>query len=63
MRWKNRQVKLTLDVPSGYEDDEDFIDAMAATLDGADWQMKLEGGEVAVQVSKIQCGDAVAEPE
>lgn len=67
MRWKNRQVKMKLDIPKECEDDDDFMERFMDTLDSNGWRMKVGNEDddtlVEVTISQVQLGDCVIEPE
>jgi len=66
MRRKNRQIKLTLDIPEVFENDEDFMLSMADKMDGNGWTMKIldeDGVEHTAAVSVIVLGGVSIEPE
>ena len=66
MRRKNRQIKLTLDIPEQYEDDEEFMNDFMETLDENGWHMKVQdedGDVVEINVSRVNLGDIEIEPE
>lgn len=72
MRRKNRQVKMTLDIPDDYADEEEFMEALMAKMDNEPaWQMQLSEEEddegditvVIVHISKMNLGDIDIEPE
>lgn len=66
MRRVNRQIKMTLDIPAKYEDDEAFMVAFMDVLDNTDWALSLEvedGRTISATVHRVQMGDVVIEPE
>ncbi len=68
MRKKNRQMKVTFDIPDYFDDEETFLLAFRDRLDGekVDWKMSVENSEgdnVPFSVSKITLGDIEIEPE
>ena len=76
MRKKNRQLKITIDIPDQFENDEDFMEALQDTLDAkcdAEWRILLLSGEddydtgdmgsIEVTLHSIQMGDVLIEPE
>lgn len=66
MRRKNRQVKMSLDIPESYESDEDFMNDFMNIMDSVDWEMKVlddDGEAVDVPLNSITLGDTLIEPE
>lgn len=69
MRRKNRQLKMTLDIPEQYEDDEEFMEAFMARLDTSNWKMGVgdkddeELGIVPVTIKRLTLGEIEIEPE
>lgn len=61
MRRKNRQVKLLLDIPADFEDEEDFMTALMERMDETGWQLHVDG-EV-VNIGRAELGDIQIEPE
>ncbi len=41
MRRKNRQIKMTLDIPEAFENDEAFMLALADRMDESNWTVKV----------------------
>jgi len=66
LRRKNRQIKVTMDLPEKYASDEDFLMDFEAHMDAIEWKMNIddEGGETCkMPISKIQMGSFEIEPE
>lgn len=66
MRKKNRQIKITLDIPEQYENDEDFVQDLAEQMDAIDWKLNVEDEDGIVlkcPISKIQLGELEIGPE
>lgn len=66
MRRKNRQIKMTLDIPEAFEDDEAFMLALADRMDESEWTVKVlddDDIEHTAGVSVIVLGDVSIEPE
>jgi len=63
MRRKNRQVKMTLDIPEGYNSDDEFMQALMYVLDNMEWHLNLLSDGTAATVNRVQLGDVVIEPE
>ncbi len=66
MRRKNRQIKMSVDIPECYENDEDFMNDFMNRMDDVDWTMKTlddEDEAVDVPVNSITLGDIMIEPE
>lgn len=67
MRRKNRQIKMTLDIPEEFDNDEDFLDAFGCTLDSNEWVMRIQADEddepSEVNISRVNMGDLEIEPE
>ena len=67
MRWKNRQIKMKLDIPKECEEDEEFMERFMDTLDSNGWVMKIGFEEddtlVEVPIKQVQLGDVVIDPE
>ena len=66
MRRKNRQIKMLIDIPDEYEDDEQFMIDFRDTLDETDWSMVIfneDEQKVEVPVNRITLGDVEIEPE
>lgn len=59
---KNRQLKLTVDIPADYDNDEDFLLDLADKLDDVDWVLPIKEG-VHASISKAQIGENIVEPE
>lgn len=62
MRKKNRQVKMTLDIPEQFKDDDDFLDAFGEKLDEVGWNFVLMD-ETDVPVTRVTLGDKEIVPE
>ena len=67
-RKKNRQLKVTINIPDEFESDEDFMEALQDSMDargGDDWGINLVGGEAEIEVTirSIILGDVLIEPE
>lgn len=67
MRRKNRQIKMTVDIPDEYDSEDDFMESLMQKMDLSDWQLQLdedEEGEVTeVPISKMQLGEIEIGPE
>ena len=65
MRRKNRQLKMTIDVPENYDNDEEFMEALQDTLDENGWRITIvdEDGELDVPFNRLTLGDIEIEPE
>jgi len=66
MRRKNRQIKMTLDIPEAFADDEAFMLALADRMDESDWTVKViddDSIEHTAAVSVMVLGDISIEPE
>jgi len=66
MRRKNRQLKITLDIPEQYDNDEAFCQDLADHMDAIDWLMNVDdehGDTQKCPISKIQLGGLEIEPE
>lgn len=66
MRRKNRQFKVTVDVPESCESDEDFAYTLQDIMDKNDWHLTVlnpDGEEMRVPVSKINYADFELEQE
>ena len=65
MRRKNRQIKMTIDIPDSYDNDEKFMEDLRDTLDENGWRMVIEDedGELDVPLNRITLGDIEIEPE
>lgn len=66
MRRKNRQIKMTLDIPEAFADDEAFMLALADRMDESNWTVKVlddDDIEHTSAVSVIVLGDVSIEPE
>ncbi len=73
MRRKNRQLKLTIDIPEYFDTEEDFMSALMDRLDGdaaedetSDWHMGVQDEDeevIPVKISKIILGEIEIEPE
>ncbi len=61
-RKKNRLIKFYMDVPEEYENDEDFANELADTLDSTGWQMTVHDGPK-IDVNKVIVGELSVEPE
>ena len=71
-RKKNRQLKVTIDIPDEFESDTDFMEVLQTSLDergNGDWCIRIcdigeEGdGEVEVPIHSIQLGDVLIGPD
>ena len=73
MRRKNRQLKITVDIPDLYEDDEAFMVDLQNAMDGDVWELPL-GWAIAneasdcdftgeAKISKIVLGEIEIGPE
>lgn len=73
MRKKNRQLKVTIDIPDQFEDDTGFMEALQDTLDAKSedggWCIRIDDdpnphspGEVDVTIRSISLGDVLIEP-
>lgn len=77
MRKKNRQLKITIDIPDQYENDEDFMNDLQDTLDAKcndawcilllaeedDYEGAGDPGSIEVTLHSIQMGDVLIGPE
>ena len=66
MRRKNRQIKMTLDIPEAFEKDEDFMFALADRMDESNWTVKVvdeDGIEHTAEVSEVVLGNVSIGPE
>ncbi len=61
MRRKNRQIKMTVDIPEVYEDDEAFMEDLMDVMDTAEWKMKA--GDNSVSINSMVLGDVEIGPE
>lgn len=61
MRKKNRQIKMTVDIPEEYADDETFMSDLMDVMDDAEWKMKA--GDNSVPISSMVLGDVEIGPE
>lgn len=67
MRRKNRQLKITIDIPDSYGTDEEFMEAVMERMDdqegdeGRGWCIRVDNQNV--PISKILMGDIEIEPE
>lgn len=62
MRRKNRQIKMTINIPEDYETEEEFMLDMQERMyaDGVNWTFQLEteaGFERPVHISAVTLGD------
>lgn len=60
MRRKNRQLKVTVDVPVSFMDDEDYLLSVQDELDETDWS--FANGKSGT-ISKIEFGGLFIGPE
>ena len=68
MRRKNRQIKMTVDIPDDYGTEEDFMADLMQKMDDTDWSIVLAEDEEAdtcieVPVSKMQLGEIEIGPD
>ena len=66
MRRKNRQIKMTLDIPEAFENDEAFMLALADRMDESNWTVKvLDDDDIKhdAGVSAMVLGDVGIAPE
>ena len=66
MRRKNRQMKLLVDIPDEYDDDETFMTDFRDTLDENGWDMVIvneDEEKVEVPLNRVTLGDVDIEPE
>ena len=67
MRRKNRQIKMTVDIPDEYKTEEDFMESLMQKMDNSEWQFYLdedsEGMATECPISKMQLGDIEIGPE
>ncbi len=66
-RRKNRRLEMTVDIPTEYADDEEFLNSLADKMDDVEWQMQLdedENGEVTiVPINRLKLGDLEIDKE
>lgn len=66
MRRKNRQIKMMIDIPDEYDDDDTFMEDLQETLDQNGWNMAIEnedGEKIDVLLNRITLGEVEIEPE
>lgn len=66
MRRRNRQIKVTMDLPEKYDSDEDFLADFEAHMDSIQWKMNIDdedGNTAKMPILKIQMGSFEIEPE
>lgn len=65
MRWKNRQIKLYVNIPKSYQEDEDFAQDLAEVLDSNFWNVTVmkKGIRQSIEVTKAVVGEIEIEPE
>lgn len=65
MRWKNRIVKFTMEIPAECPSDEEFALDLADVLDSNKWTMVVVDDVNAPRaaISKVVIGDIEIEPE
>ena len=66
MRRKNRQIKMTIDLPGDYEDDETFMQDFQETLDEHGWSMVVvdeDGDKIEIPIKSVTLGGIEIEPE
>ena len=61
MRRKNRQIKLMVDIPPEYKDEEEFMFALADRLDETGWNLKVDDNDMPITEARLN--DFVIEPE
>lgn len=60
MRKKNRQFKITVDIPEEFESDEDFAYALQDTMDATEWKITVHneaGEQIGCPVKKVNYMD------
>ncbi len=66
MRRKNRQFKVTVDIPEECETDEDFAYMLQDTMESNNWKVTVQdedGNKFGCPVSKVHYADFELEPE
>ncbi len=65
MRKKNRQIKMTINIPNQYDNEEDFMNDMMIRMDLTGWEVSIGtvDDRIAANVSKITLGDIEITPE
>lgn len=61
MRRKNRQIKLMVDIPPKFADEEEFMEAFMDRLDDVNWKMSVDGTNL--HITRAELGDIMIEPE
>ncbi len=60
-RRKNRRLEMTVDIPTEYADDEEFLNSLADKMDDVSWQMQLDEDEneevTIVPINRLKLGD------
>lgn len=73
VRKKNRQLKVTIDIPDQFKDDADFMEALQDTLDAqceSEWCLRMVGdgdgvddASIEATIHSISLGDVLIEPD
>ncbi len=60
-RRKNRRLEMTVDIPTEYANDEEFLNSIADKMDDVEWRMQLDedddGNITPVPINRIKLGD------
>ncbi len=63
MRRRNRQMKMMLDIPECYKDEDGFMRDFMNVLDNNEWKLNILEDGTAAAIHSVQLGEFLIEPE